>query len=62
MLCISTSQFYSLLQPGHPVEVCQSGPEADECLLGGMDSDIVATWGQYDHNFALNLMYELVHP
>lgn len=36
LVFVSTSQLSSLSQPGHPVEVCQSGPEADERLLGGI--------------------------
>lgn len=28
--------FFFFQQPGHPMEIRQSGPEADECFSGGI--------------------------
>lgn len=37
MLIYNNNKYeFSLCQSGHSVEICQSGPEADERFLGGI--------------------------
>lgn len=41
--------YFFLSQLSHPVEICEQGPEANECLLGGKQPLMGSGWGQSQH-------------